>query len=59
MGTIMDWRLPPKGKGTGQKLSIAHSVIVQNHRGRLSFDTQWGAGTTFLIQLPLEQAEMP
>ena len=45
------------GKGTGQGLSIAHSVIVQNHRGRLSFDTQCGAGTTFLIQLPLEQAE--
>ncbi len=47
------------GKGTGQGLSIAHSVIVQNHRGTLSFDTQCGAGTTFLIQLPLEQAEMP
>jgi PAS domain S-box-containing protein len=44
------------GKGIGQGLSIAHSVIVQNHRGRLSFDTQCGAGTTFLVQLPLEQA---
>jgi len=43
------------GKGTGQGLSTAYNVIIQNHRGRLSFDTQCGAGTTFLIQLPLEQ----
>jgi len=45
------------GKGSGQGLSIAHSVIVQKHGGRLSFDTQRGTGTTFLIQLPLEQPE--
>ena len=46
------------GKGTGQGLSIAHGVIVKKHGGRLSFDTQCGAGTTFLIQLPLDQPEM-
>ena len=46
------------GKGTGQGLSIAHSVIVQKHRGRLTFDTECGAGTTFLIQLPLEKPEV-
>jgi signal transduction histidine kinase len=45
------------GKGTGQGLSIAHGVIVKKHGGRLSFDTQCGAGTTFLIELPLEQLE--
>jgi len=46
------------GKGTGQGLSIAHSVIVQKHSGRLTFDTQCGIGTTFLIQLPLEQPDV-
>jgi len=46
------------GKGTGQGLSIAHSVIVQKHSGRLTFDTQCGIGTTFLIQLPLEQPDI-
>ena len=47
------------GKGTGQGLSIAHGVIVKRHGGRISFETQVGAGTTFLIQLPLENREQP
>ena len=42
------------GKGTGQGLSIAHSVIVQKHRGGIKFETQVGVGTTFVIRLPLE-----
>jgi len=44
------------GKGTGQGLSIAHGVIVKKHGGRISFETRCGAGTTFLIELPLEHA---
>ena len=40
------------GKGTGQGLAIAHSVIVQKHRGKLWFDVEDGVGTTFSIQLP-------
>jgi PAS domain S-box-containing protein len=42
------------GKGTGQGLSIAHSVIVQKHRGVIRFETEEGVGTTFIIQLPVE-----
>ena len=45
------------GKGTGQGLSIAHNVIVKKHNGTLSFETECGSGTTFLIQLPLEAKE--
>jgi len=41
------------GKGTGQGLSIAHSVIVQKHGGTITFDTEMGAGTTFKIRLPI------
>ncbi len=41
------------GKGTGQGLSIAHTVIVQKHGGTISFDTALGAGTTFKIRLPV------
>ncbi|HTS66632.1 MAG TPA: ATP-binding protein, partial [Candidatus Acidoferrales bacterium] len=41
------------GKGTGQGLAIAHTVIVQKHGGTLTFDTAMGAGTTFKIRLPL------
>ena len=43
------------GKGTGQGLAIAHSVIVQKHRGTIRFESENGKGATFVIQLPLEQ----
>ncbi len=45
------------GKGTGQGLAIARSVIVEKHRGTLTFETEMGKGTTFIIRLPLEQPE--
>lgn len=41
------------GRGTGQGLSVAHAVIVDRHRGELSFETVPGAGTTFRIWLPV------
>jgi two-component system, NtrC family, sensor kinase len=41
------------GKGTGQGLAIARSVIVDKHQGELSFDSQVGHGTTFSIRLPI------
>lgn len=40
------------GKGTGQGLAIAHNVVVEKHRGALTFDTKIGTGTTFTIRLP-------
>ncbi len=42
------------GQGTGQGLSIAHSVIVTKHGGTIRFETETGKGTTFIIQLPAE-----
>jgi signal transduction histidine kinase len=41
------------GKGTGQGVAIAHSVIVDKHGGTISFETETGKGTTFIIRLPL------
>ncbi len=41
------------GKGTGQGLAIARSVVVDKHRGKLFFETAVDQGTTFVIQLPL------
>jgi signal transduction histidine kinase len=41
------------GKGTGQGLAIARSVIVKKHGGTLSFETECGKGTTFFIRLPV------
>jgi PAS domain S-box-containing protein len=41
------------GKGTGQGLAISHNVVVEKHGGKLSFETEIGKGTTFIIRLPL------
>jgi two-component system, NtrC family, sensor kinase len=41
------------GKGTGQGLSIAQRVIAK-HKGQITFTTQVGQGTTFLIRLPVD-----
>jgi signal transduction histidine kinase len=41
------------GRGTGQGLAIAHSVIVDKHHGQLTFETEVGKGTTFFIRLPI------
>jgi signal transduction histidine kinase len=41
------------GKGTGQGLALAHSVVVKKHGGSLSFETETGKGTTFHVRLPL------
>lgn len=46
------------GKGTGQGLAIAHTVIVNKHDGRLSFDVEEGQGTTFTIQIPLDSDQL-
>jgi signal transduction histidine kinase len=42
------------GKGTGQGLAIARSVIVNKHGGTLHFETECGKGTTFFIRLPID-----
>ena len=42
------------GRGTGQGLAIARSVIVDKHGGQLTFDTVEGRGTTFFIRLPVK-----
>jgi signal transduction histidine kinase len=41
------------GKGTGQGLAIAYSVVVDKHGGSIHFETEEGRGTTFTVSLPL------
>jgi signal transduction histidine kinase len=41
------------GRGTGQGLPIARSVIVDKHKGQLTFESEVGKGTRFFIRLPL------
>jgi PAS domain S-box-containing protein len=40
------------GKGTGQGLAIARSVVVDKHKGSIHFETEVEKGTTFIIRLP-------
>ena len=46
------------GRGTGQGLAIAHTVVVKKHGGQIRFETQTGQGTTFIVLLPLPQADV-
>jgi len=42
------------GRGTGQGLHIAHSIILNKHGGTIRFESKMGKGTTFIIRLPIK-----
>jgi signal transduction histidine kinase len=42
------------GKGSGQGLAIARSAIVKKHGGTLTFETEEGVGTTFIVRIPIQ-----
>ncbi len=46
------------GKGSGQGLALARSIVVESHGGELSFETETGVGTTFIVKLPLKGREV-
>lgn len=45
----------PVGKGTGQGLGIAYSILTEKHKGTIEVESKVGLGTTFTIRLPLQQ----
>lgn len=48
----------PVGKGTGLGLAISYQIIVEQHHGKLYCESEWGKGTTFVIELPIRQPEL-
>jgi PAS domain S-box-containing protein len=47
------------GRGTGQGLAIAHSVITEKHGGTIEFTTEVGRGTQFIVRLPISGESLP
>jgi PAS domain S-box-containing protein len=47
----------PVGVGSGQGLAMAWHMVVEDHRGELSFETEAGVGTTFLVRLPIHHRQ--
>ncbi|MEW6008884.1 MAG: ATP-binding protein [Candidatus Omnitrophota bacterium] len=40
-------------KGTGLGLFVIHKIITNNHKGKISVESIYKQGTTFIIELPL------
>ena len=47
----------PVGKGTGQGLALAYQTVVAKHGGTLTFETEEGKGTAFIVRLPIRKEE--
>ncbi|MFZ5608999.1 MAG: PAS domain-containing sensor histidine kinase [Pseudomonadota bacterium] len=45
------------GQGTGQGLSISHTIITKKHGGTIVAESDYGVGATFTILLPLMAAK--
>jgi two-component system NtrC family sensor kinase len=55
LGRIFDPFFTTKevGKGTGQGLAIARTIVRENHHGEIAVETTVGEGTTFRVRLPI------
>jgi two-component system NtrC family sensor kinase len=42
------------GRGSGQALAVARSIVVDKHAGTLTFESTEGKGTTFTLKLPMD-----
>jgi PAS domain S-box-containing protein len=47
------------GTGTGQGLALVRSLVVDRHGGTIDFTSEPGAGTTFTVRLPVDDADRP
>ena len=47
----------PVGKGTGMGMSISYQIIVEKHQGRIWCNSAIGQGTTFSVEIPINQSK--
>ena len=45
----------PIGQGTGLGMQITHDIIVNNHHGEITIDSEEGEGTSFTFLIPIEK----
>ncbi len=45
----------PVGSGTGLGLSVSYQIIVEKHKGMLTFQSELGKGTEFTITIPIQK----
>jgi signal transduction histidine kinase len=48
----------PTGQGTGLGLSLAYDIVVKGHGGSLAVESTPGDGTSFVIQFPINEANL-
>ena len=44
------------GRGSGQGLALARSIVVDQHGGSIDFISSVGEGSTFIVRLPIDGA---
>jgi signal transduction histidine kinase len=42
----------PTGSGTGLGLSLSYEIVVQDHGGTMTLETESARGATFIVTLP-------
>jgi len=45
----------PIGRGSGQGLAIARTIVVDKHGGRIEVESERGQGTCFTLTLPMDE----
>ena len=45
----------PAGQGTGLGMAITRDIIEDKHKGRISFESEFGKGTSFKFEIPAEK----
>ena len=45
------------GRGTGQGLALARSIVVDKHGGKLAFEPNPPQGTTFVVSVPIGRSD--
>lgn len=48
----------PVGKGTGLGLSISYQIVSEWHQGSIQYVSELGKGTTFRVEIPMQQSKL-